>query len=353
MAATRGTIAGNGGSGRTGREPDLRRVAGRFLGTFGLLLMLAILVVVFAAVNPNFLTVTNLTTMLEQNADLAIVAVGMTFAIISRNIDLAPGSLIALSGVIAGLVFNATGNIYLGLLCALGLAVAVDLLDGVLIALAGIDPLIVTLAAWIWVRGLAISLTNANSIVIQSPFIDFMNNSRVLGISPPIALIALAYLFGWFVLNKTKLGRYTFAIGGDERATIQAGVNTARYKILMFGMLGLLAGLAAVVTVSRFGAAAPDAAYGLELDAIVAVVIGGNAFQGGEGGLRKTIVGVLFIAVLNNGLRSQGMRDADFYAYKGAAILLALVFEVVSRQLMRGRKAGATRAVQQQEAATL
>lgn len=327
-------------------------LVGRFLGAYGLLLMLAILVAVFTVVNRNFLNFTNLITMLEQNADLAVVAVGMTFAIISRNIDLAPGSLIALSGVVAGLVFNATGNIFLGLFCAIGVAIAVDLLDGALIAFVGIDPLIVTLAAWIWVRGLAISFTNANSIVMQSPFVDFMNNTRVLGISPPIVLIVLSYLLGWFVLNKTKLGRYTFAIGGDERATIQAGVNTAFYKMLMFGMLGLLAGVATVITVSRFGAAAPDAAYGLELDAIVAVIIGGNAFQGGEGGLRKTIVGVLFIAVLNNGLRSQGMRDADFYAYKGAAILLALVFEVISRHLIGGRRPGAVTARHRREAVT-
>lgn len=347
MAATRETIKGR----VEGSNSDMRRAWGRFLGSYGLLLMLVILVAIFTAVNPRFLTVTNLTTLLEQNADVAIVAVGMTFAIISRNIDLAPGSLIALSGVIAGLVFNATGNLYLGLLCAVGVAVMIDLLDGMLIALVGIDPLIVTLAAWIWVRGLAISLTNANSIVIRSPFVDFMNNTRVLGISPPIVLIVLAYLFGWFVLNKTKLGRYTFAIGGDERATVQAGINTAFYKILMFGMLGLLAGLATVVTVSRFGAAAPDAGYGLELDAIVAVIIGGNAFQGGAGGLQKTIVGVLFIAVLNNGLRSQGMRDADFYAYKGAAILLALVFEVVSRQLLAGRKISSGRTVRREAAA--
>lgn len=324
---------------------------GRFLGTYGLLLMLGILVVIFALMNPNFLSFTNLTAMLDQNADLAIVAVGMTFAIISRNIDLAPGSLIALSGVIAGLVFNATGNIYLGLLCAVLAAILVDLFDGVLIGYLGIDPLIVTLAAWIWVRGLAVSLTGASSIVIQSPFVDFMNTARVLGISPSVVLIVLAYVFGWFVLNRTKLGRYTFAMGGDERATMQAGVNAAFYKVLMFGMLGLLAGVATAVTVSRFGAAAPDAAYGLELDAIVAVIIGGNAFQGGEGGLRKTIVGVLFIIILNNGLRSQGMRDADFFAFKGAAILVALVFEVISRQLMRGRKPATTR-VARQEAAT-
>lgn len=315
---------------------NLRHTVGRFLSAYGLLVMLAILFVIFSIVNQSFLTLANFKALFEQNAALAIVAVGMTFAMISRNIDLAPGSLIALSGVIIGLVFAATGNIWVSLVAGIATAIAGDLFDGVLIAKGGLDPLIVTLAAWIWMRGLAVSLTGANSILVRDPFIYFMNNASFLGISPPIVLIVLAYIFGWFVLNRTKLGRYTYAIGGDERAAIQAGVDTTLYKILMFGMLGLLAGISAVITVSRLGAAAPDAAYGLELDAIVAVIIGGNPFTGGEGNLRRTAFGVLFIAILNNGLSTLGMRDAYFFALKGFAILAALSFEVISRRLLRG-----------------
>lgn len=315
---------------------SLRSTVGRFLGAYGLLVMLGVLFVIFSLVNSSFLSIANFKALLEQNAALAIVAVGMTFALISRNMDLAPGSLIALSGVIIGLVFRATGNIGLSLAAGIAAAIIADLIDGGLIAKAGIDPLIVTLAAWIWMRGLAVSLTGADSIVVRDPFIDFMNNASFLGISPPIVLIVLAYIFGWFMVNRTKLGRYTYAIGGDERAAIQAGVDTAFYKMLMFGMLGLLAGVGAVITVSRLGAAAPDAAYGLELDAIVAVIIGGNPFTGGEGNLRRTAFGVLFIAILNNGLSTLGMRDAYFYALKGFAILVALSFEVISRRLLKG-----------------
>lgn len=321
------------------RNSNMQHAIGRFLGAYGLLVMLAVLFVIFSIVNQNFLSLANFKALLEQNAALAIVAVGMTFALISRNIDLAPGSLIALAGVIIGLVYTATGNIWISLVAGIIAAIVVDLFDGVLIAKAGIDPLIVTLAAWIWVRGLAVSLTQANSIVIRDPFIDFMNTASFIGISPPLVLIVLAYLFGWFMLNRTRLGRYTYAIGGDERAAIQAGVDTARYKILMFGMLGLLAGVGSVITISRLGAAAPDAAYGMELDAIVSVIIGGNPFTGGEGNLRKTAIGVLFIAVLNNGLSTLGMRDAYFYAYKGLAILVALSFEVISRRLLKGAEA--------------
>lgn len=175
---------------------SLQRRVGVFVRENGLLVMLVVLIGIFAAANPRFLTVANFTTLLEQNAALFIVAVGMTFAIISTNIDLSPGSLIALSGVIIGLVFTATGSIALGILAGLAVAILVELFNGVLVARAGINPLIVTLAAWIWARGLAISFTDANSIVIRDPFISSMTNLRVVGISPPLVLIVLSYLQG-------------------------------------------------------------------------------------------------------------------------------------------------------------
>jgi len=162
-----------------------------------------------------------------------------------------------------------------------------------------------------------------------------MNAPLFLQITPPILLTVVAFIAGGFVLNRTRLGRYTFAMGSDERATIQAGVPTVKYKLLMFAMFGLFVGLASLITVSRLGAAAPDAAYGLELDAIVAVIIGGNPFQGGEGKLRRTLIGALFIAVLNNGLSNLGMLDAQIATYKGAAIILALLFGAISVRLVR------------------
>ncbi|MCA0453619.1 MAG: ABC transporter permease [Chloroflexi bacterium] len=309
--------------------------AGALVAEYGLLLILIVLFVLFNALNPRFLTLANMTTLLTQNSAMMIVSVGMTFAIISKHIDLSPASLIALSGTIMGIVFAASGSIILAIAAAFVTAVFVEVFNAILIARVGINPLIVTLASWIWARGLAVSLTGAESISVQHPFIDFMNASLFLQITPPVVLTALAFIAGGFVLNRTRLGRYTFAMGSDERATIQAGVPTTKYKLLMFAMFGLFVGLATLITVSRLGAAAPDAAYGLELDAIVAVIIGGNPFQGGEGKLRRTLIGALFIAVLNNGLSNLGMLDAQIATYKGAAIILALLFGVVSVRLLR------------------
>ncbi len=321
--------------------PGHRRAAiGDLLAEYGLLLMLAVLMLIFAALNPRFLTVANFLTLIEQNSALFIISVGMTFAIISRNIDLAPGSLIALCGTIIGLVFTSTGSILLGLLAGFAAAIVIEVFNAFLIAKLGINPLIVTLAAWIWARGLAVSLTGAHSILVRDPLISFFNTPLAFGISPQPILVVLAFIAGAFILNRTRLGRYTKAIGSDERATIQAGINTVKYKILMFAMFGVLVGIASVITLSRLGAAAPDAAYGLELDAIVAVIIGGNPFLGGEGRLQRTLIGAIFIAILNNGLSILGMLDSQIAVYKGSAILLVLLLGVISVRVLRGKKAG-------------
>lgn len=308
---------------------------GALLAEYGLLAMLLVMMAVFTILNSRFLTLANLTTLLDQNATLLIVSVGMTFAIISRNIDLSPGSLIALSGTVLGIVFASTGSIALGILAGFITAIAAELLNGLLITKGGLSPLIVTLACWIWARGLALGLTGAESISVRDPFMNFMSRSLAFGITPSMILAAIAFLVGGFILNRTRLGRYTFAMGSDERATIQAGIPTTKYKLLMFAMFGILVGAASIISVSRLSSASPDAANGLELDAIVAVIIGGNPFQGGEGKLRRTLIGALFIAVLNNGLGNLGMLDAQIATYKGAAIILALLFGVVSVRLLK------------------
>ncbi len=297
------------------------------------------MVALFAVVNDNFLTLSNLQNVLEQNAALAIVAVGITFGVIARVLDLSPGSAIALSTVVIGLTFQATHNIVISLVAGLATTLLIGLFNGTIIAKTEINPVIVTLACYIWARGLALALTEKASVVVQSPMVGFMN-TRFLGlISPPMVLIVLAYLVGAVLLNKTRLGRYTFAIGGDEMATKEAGVRTDLTKIGIFLFSGLMVGVAAIVTLARMGAAEPNAVFGLELDAIVAVIIGGNKLSGGEGGLRMTILGVIFLALLNNGLSTMGLRDAYFYFYKGMVILIALFIEVTSRRMLAGAAA--------------
>jgi ribose transport system permease protein len=317
-------------------QRSARILFGNFLQNYGLLMMVILLMVIFTFLNDRFLTLENFKNILEQNAALAIVAVGVTFTIISGNFDLSTGSVIALAGVILAVVYTTTQNMVLSLLAGLVTCLLLGLFNGVLIAYVGINSVIVTLAAMIWARGLALGITKADSVPFTSPFIEFMNRGSYLGISPIIFLIVIAYIIGWFFLGRTRLGRYTYALGGDPEATKQAGVNTSLYKLLIFLLSACLVWLGMVVTISRLSAGAPNAVYGLEFDAIVSVIIGGSSMSGGEGNLRKTIIGVLFISILNNGLSTLGMRDSSFYLYKGFIILIALGFEVMSRQILKG-----------------
>lgn len=312
-----------------------RITLGKVFQRFGLPIMIVLMMAVFATLNENFLTFSNMQNVLEQNAALAIVAVGITFGIISTLIDLSPGSVIALTGVITAIVFRDSGNIALAIVVGVLSSILIGVFNGALIAKLNLNPVIVTLAAFIWARGLALALTQKDSIIIQSSLVGFMNNRYSGVISPTMVFVVLAYILGFFMLNKTRLGRYSYALGGDEVATKQAGVPTDWYKIGIFVFSGFLVGFAALITVSRMGAAQPNAVFGLELDAIAAVIIGGVSLSGGEGRLRQTIVGVVFLSLLNNGLSTLGLRDATVLFYKGLVILMALFLEVTSRQMLK------------------
>lgn len=317
------------------QKRSTRMVIGRIMQNYGLLMMTVVLMAVFTAMNDRFFSLQNFKNILEQNAALAIVAVGVTMTIISGNFDLSTGSAVALAGVILAMTYIATNNMVIALLAGLATTLAIGLFNGLLISYMGINSVIVTLAAMIWARGLGLGFTGADSKPFQSPFVTFMNNGSFLGISPIIWTIIGAFILGSFILGRTRLGRYIYALGGDTEATKQAGVNVELYKLLVFLVSAFFVWLGTVITISRLSAGAPNAVYGLEFDAIVAVIIGGSSMSGGEGNLRKTIVGVLFISILNNGLSTMGMRDSAFYLYKGCIILVALFFEVASRQVMK------------------
>jgi ribose/xylose/arabinose/galactoside ABC-type transport system permease subunit len=206
------------------RKRSFGQLAASFFQRYSLGVLTIVMIAIFAIVNDNFLTFSNFQNVLEQNAALALVAVGITFIIISRMLDLSPGSVIALSGVVLGLAYQASNNIWIALVACMATTILIGVFNGSLIAKVDLNPVIVTLACYIWARGLALALTEKASIVIQNPFVGFMN-TRWLGlVSPPMLLILLAYLVGAFLLNRTRLGRYTFAMGADE-CSHQAGAH--------------------------------------------------------------------------------------------------------------------------------
>jgi ribose/xylose/arabinose/galactoside ABC-type transport system permease subunit len=298
-----------------------------------------VLALIFVFVNPRFASVANLIALVEQNAALAIIAIGAMIGIISRAIDISPGSVVALGAVLAALSAQHGAPVPVALLIGIVGCLAVYFVNGTIVGGLGLDPLIVTLCAWIWARGLAVSLTNASTIGFDMGFVTLMNSPMFFGFTPAVALVVLAFLGGWLILSRLPLGLRIYALGGDPRMLRQAGVNEQRLFAAILLVMGLFTALGMLVMLGRLGAAAPTAGFGLELDAIVAVIIGGASFRGGTGRLRDTAVGVLFLAILNNGLSGLQMGDAQFYLIKGSIILLALTLRATA-QLYFARGAG-------------
>jgi ribose transport system permease protein len=296
-----------------------------------IIVIIAIILIALSMVDRNFLTLQNFTNIVNQYSALAIVSVGITFSIISRHIDLSPGSLIALSGIVFGLVFVSTGSIVLSIIGCIATSVLVELFNAFLIAKFDINPVIISLAAMIWARGLSYGLTEKN-ILIRHPFIDFMNTKSLLFITPMMGLLLFSFLIGWFILKKTKLGKYTYALGGDEEAVKRAGINIFKYKMLIYLFVGSLIGVASIITVSRLGSAQVNAGYGLELLAIASVIVGGNSLIGGKGGLLRTIYGIVFLTLVQHGLRNIGFSESRIYFFTGLILIMAISIETVLKR---------------------
>jgi ribose transport system permease protein len=309
-----------------------RLFAKSYIDTWFLLIMTGALLLAFRIVQPGWLNSHTIQNLLIQNTPLALVAMAMTFSIISRHIDLSPGSMIALSGAVIGLVYTAQGNLGLAILAGLGTALGTGLLNGFLVAVVGLNAVMVTLATFIWARGLAIGANQGNPIDVGSGLSNVVNASWH-GFTLTAPVVVVAYVGGWLLLSRTRMGRYTYAIGGDPVAARRAGINTALYTMLIFVLMGAMIGVSAVITVGQLGSAQATAGLGLELDAIIAVVIGGTRLAGGEGNVGRTALGVVFLSILNSGLLNLGLTDAYFQLYRGLALLSVLSVQIVVRRI--------------------
>jgi ribose/xylose/arabinose/galactoside ABC-type transport system permease subunit len=283
--------------------------------------------VVFASLTPQFLSVPNLINVALSIAITGILAVGMTMVILTGGIDLSVGSVVALAGVVAATLAassGGTGGVVLGVLVALAIGVGVGLFDGLVVAHLRVPPFVATLAMLTICRGLAFVISGGRSIGDLPAGFTFAGRESVLGLPLPVILMALVFVGGWFLLRRTVIGRYIYAVGGNPRATFFAGVNIRRVLVLTYVLNGLLVGLAGFVLASRLGAGVPNSGIQYELDVIAAVVVGGTSLTGGQGSVVGTFWGAVFIGVLNNGLNLFGV---DPYMQKialGVVLLLAV-----------------------------
>ena len=296
------------------------RRLGTLAGLFGLCLLLWIL-------TPHFLTVSNLLNVLEQTAINAVIAAGMTFVIISGGIDLSVGSLVALSGVVLGTLLHAGVPMPVAIAASLGVGFFFGVLNGLAITWGRLPPFIATLGMMSVARGCALLFTDGRPVSGFDAAFRNLATARVFGIPAPVLVAIGVYIVAWFVLSKTRFGRYVYAIGGNEEATRLSGVNVRLHKMCVYGVSGLGSAVAAVLLTSRLNSAQPIAGIMYELDAIAATVIGGTSLMGGEGGLGGTIIGALIMGVLRNGLNLLGVSSFVQQIVIGLVIVFAVLID--------------------------
>jgi ribose/xylose/arabinose/galactoside ABC-type transport system permease subunit len=299
---------------------------------FGTLIGLVALCAVLWVLSPYFLTVSNLLNVAEQTSINAIVAVGMTFVIVSGGIDLSVGSLVALAGVVLGAALRASLPLPIALLLALAVGLASGLANGALISWGGLPPFIVTLGTMSIARGAALLFTEGRPVSGFSAAFRAIATARVGFVPAPIVAMLIVYAAAHFVLTRTTFGRYVYAIGGNEEATRLSGVSIRFHKTMIYGVSGLTSGVAAVILTARLNSAQPIAGMMYELDAIAATVIGGTSLMGGEGTLAGTLVGALIMGVLRNGLNLLGVSSFLQQIVIGGVIVFAVLLDTVLKR---------------------
>ena len=302
------------------------------LRQYGLILSLVILFVVMALLNDNFLTFSNLINIARQVSVIAIAAVGMTIVIIIGGIDLSVGSILAFAGVVATMAYANIESAVVAVLVGIAVGAAVGFFNGFVTAKGMIAGFITTLATMSAIRGLGFIITDGIPISATNPNFTFIGTGYLLGIPVPVIIMVIVLLLGSYLMNRTRFGRYIYAIGGNEQTSRWSGLKVDRIKIYVYTLSGLLTGLAGVILSARLASGQPFAGQGFELDVIAAVIVGGASLAGGKGNVSGTIIGVLLIGVLSNGLTLLNVDSYYQMVIKGGIIILAVLIDSLGRR---------------------
>ncbi|QJB57108.1 ribose ABC transporter permease [Pseudodesulfovibrio sp. zrk46] len=298
------------------------------------LIALIVMIIIVSFLNPNFFTTGNILNILRQTAVNAIMAVGMTLVILTAGIDLSVGSVLALCGAIGASMIAAEMPVVLAVGAALGAGALLGATSGIIIAKGKVQAFIATLVAMTMVRGLTLVYTDGRPI--STGFTDiadsfaFIGTGYLFGIPMPIWIMAVTFAAAWYLLNHTRLGRYIYALGGNEEASKLSGINVDVIKISVYSIAGFLSALSGLIVTSRLSSAQPTAGYGYELDAIAAVVLGGTSLMGGKGTIMGTLLGALIIGFLNNALNLLDVSSYYQMIAKALVILLAVLVDTKS-----------------------
>jgi ribose transport system permease protein len=284
-------------------------------------------VVAFSLFDASFASSSNVVNIGVQSATLVLLALPMTLIIMSEGLDLSMGAVLGLAGVALALVLAGGGSLATAVAASLGIGALCGVVNGVLVVNAGIPPFIATLGTLGIAQGLAVALTGGRSVVGIGSALPALYESRWLGVPFSVIVAGVAYLVFHGLLYRTRFGAYVFAIGGNREALTLAGVRTNLYHVGVYALGGLMAGVAALILTGRMNAGHPIASIGMEFDAIAAVVVGGTSFERGNGWLPGTLLGVLTIGVLKNGLNVLTVSSSLQSASIGLLVIVALLVD--------------------------
>jgi ribose transport system permease protein len=312
--------------------------SGKSLNRFVTLGAVIALFILFSILAPNFFTMRSVLSLLLQTSAITIMGIGVTFCIITGGIDLSIGSVVALSGTIAVMVAIAGVPIWLSMIIGLLVGLLCGLINGLLITKLRLPPFIATLGMMMVARGVALTVTNANAWPAPDAFGNLGNNTvfgtgpKFPGISYPVLIMIAVALIFTFILSKTRIGRYTYAIGSNEEAARLSGIMVNQVKTISYMICGLLAGLVGIILASRMVTSQPNSAVGYELNAIAAAVIGGTSLMGGVGTVMGTVIGSFIIGILTVGLTMAG---ANYFMQQ--IVIGLVVIGAVTVDQLKGR----------------
>lgn len=290
---------------------------------------LILLIIVVSILNPSFLDLSNLLNLLRQISINGLIAFGMTFVILTGGIDLSVGSILALSSAFIALMITSGVDPIIALIIGVLIGFVLGAVNGLLVTKGNMAPFIATLATMTIFRGLTLVITDGNPITNlgDSYLFQLFGKGYFIGIPVPAVTMIIVFVILLIILQKTTFGRHTYAIGGNEVAAKISGIKVNKIKILIYGISGLMSALAGGILTSRLNSAQPTAGTSYELDAIAAVVLGGTSLTGGKGRIVGTLIGVLIIGVLNNGLNLLGVSSFYQQVVKGVVILIAVLID--------------------------
>jgi ribose/xylose/arabinose/galactoside ABC-type transport system permease subunit len=312
-------------------QPDGWRAL-RFVGrgTGPLLLALILYIAVISAIAPAFLSPFNIRNVLLQVSVSGIVSIGMTIMIIAGQIDLSVGYLVSFVACVMAFLLQAgwpeAGVAVIGLL----LCVAMQMVTGFVVSRLKVEPFIITLGTMAIYRGFAMLMTKGTEIPLDGKF-ELLGRSHVFGLPTPVYVFVGLSVAAWFVLGRTVFGRRLFAVGENGEAAFLAGVNVRNFKVRVYALHGLLAGIAALILMSRIGVGSPTMAAGLELETIAASVVGGAALAGGRGSIFGTFLGVIFLGIISNSMNIIGVSTFWQYVMLGSVVVIAVILGSLAR----------------------